>query len=394
MLKNFMKRTGYLFPWLALSMLCGCAAVERPEAVGSGRLWRLPFQPGDIVDLHTGQNLSFEELISALEKVRLVYVGEVHARMADHEVQHKVIQGLSERGKKIGIGLEMLPRTEQSALDLWVLGALEEGAFLEAAGWEQHWGFPFDGYRPVFTLAREKNLPMRALNAPPTVVRKVSRQGLDSLSEEERRSIARHFFMDDAAHRAYIQEEFKMHMPGGIRDFETFYQAQLVWDETMAESLAVWMVQEPLDQVVVLAGKGHVNQRFGIPERVRRRLEHRYAVVVPVATDEAPEAVTSDVGDYLVVTAAKKPEPGHGKRLGLSFQKNPGGKGLRVLEVVPNTRAEKAGFLPGDLLFAVDGEPIEDLEALHRRFRGGQKGVAFTVERGGSVMEIKVDFEP
>ncbi len=160
----------------------------------------------------------------------------------------------------------------------------------------------------------------------------------------------------------------------------------------MAESLAVWLVQEPLDPVVVLAGKGHVNQRFGIPERVRRRVEHKYAVVVPAAVDETPEEVTSDVGDYLVVTAVDKPTPGHGKRLGVLLKKNPQGKGLQVVEVTSNSRAEKAGFLPGDIIVAADGEAVEDMDDLHRRFQRGENAVAFTVERGGRVVEIRVDF--
>lgn len=381
-----------LLPWIILLTFSGCAALERPGPSALARYQRPSLHPGEIVDLHTGKKLSFEELIRALEGVRVVYVGEVHARAGDHEVQYRIVEGLWKHGRHIGIGLEMVPRTEQVSLDRWVNGSLDEGAFLEAVSWESNWGFPFDAYRPVFALAQEKKIPMRALNAPPAIVRKVSRHGLEALSDEERRWIAHHFFMDDAAHRAYIQEEFTAHVPGGIKDFETFYQAQLVWDETMAESLAVWLVQEPLDHVVVLAGKGHVNQRFGIPERVRRRVEHKYAVVVPAAVDETPEEVTSDVGDYLVVTAVDKPTPGHGKRLGVLLKKNPQGKGLQVVEVTSNSRAEKAGFLPGDIIVAADGEAVEDMDDLHRRFQRGENAVAFTVERGGRVVEIRVDF--
>jgi uncharacterized iron-regulated protein len=381
-----------LFVWVAVAALYGCAALERPESAFSARDAHRGLHAGDVLDLHTGTKLSFDDLIRALETVRIVYVGEIHARDADHEVQRRIVEGLWKAGRKIGIGVEMLPRTEQAALDRWVRGALEEAVFLEAVGWGRNWGFPFDGYRPVFAFAREKNIPMRALNAPPAVARKVAQHGLEALTDEERGHIARHFFMDDAAHRAYIQEEFKAHMAGGIKDFETFYQAQLVWDETMAESLAVWMVQEPLDHVVVLAGKAHVNQRFGIPERVRRRLEHHYAVVVPAAVNEAPEQVTAEVGDYLVVTAAEKPAPGHGKRLGVLLEKNPDGMGLRVRQVVPESRAEKAGFLAGDLIVAADGEPVNDMSDLHRRFQSPQDAVAFTVHREGRVLEIRVDF--
>lgn len=350
--------------------------------------------PGDIVNLHTGRKLTFDELLSELEKVRVIYVGEVHAREADHEVQQRIVEGLWRRGKKIGVGLEMLPRFTQRDLDRWVRGELEEAAFVEAVRWEENWGFPFALYRPLFVFAREQRIPLRALNAPPAVVRKVSRQGLASLSDDERRDIARHFFMDDAAHRAYIEEEYKAHVPGGIRDLESFYEAQLVWDETMAESLAVWLVQEPLDHVVVFAGKGHVSQRFGIPERVRRRVEHRYAVVVPTAVNEGPERLTTAVGDFLVVTPEEKPFPGHGRRLGVRLERSPDGTGVRVVDVVPGSRAERAGFRPGDRIVAVDGKPIVDLDTLHRVVQQPVPELVFTLERDGRTVTATVRFEP
>lgn len=378
---------------MVLAAFSGCAALQQPLRGTPAEPPRAVMEPGDVVDLHMGKKIDFDAMLHALEGVRIIYVGEVHSRTADHAVQLRIVQGLWERGRKIGVGLEMLPRSEQEALDRWSRGDLDETALLEAVGWEENWGFPFSLYRPIFTFAREKALPMRALNAPPTVVRKVSRQGMEALSDGERRHIARHFFMDDAAHRAYVREEFNAHVPGGIRDFETFYQAQLVWDETMAESLAVWLVQEPLDHVVVLAGKGHVNQRFGIPERVRRRIDHRYAVVVPATSEEAAQGISSDVGDFLVATEMEKPFPGHGRRLGVLLERNPSGKGLRVLEVVPGSRADQAGFRPGDVIVAVDGRPVESTADLHRRFHEPDPTVGFTLEREGRTVEATISFE-
>ncbi|MEJ5348018.1 MAG: ChaN family lipoprotein [Desulfosoma sp.] len=374
--------------------LWGCAGLEKSREGAFVHV--LPFKPEihDIVNLHTGKKISFEELLSELEKMRVIYVGEVHARASDHEIQRRIVEGLWERGKNIGVGVEMLPRSTQGDLDRWVEGNLDETSFLNAVLWEDNWGFPFALYRPVFALAREKSIPMRALNAPPAVVRKVSRQGLASLNAEERRSIAGHFYLDDEVYRSYVEKEFKAHVPGSIRDLQAFYEAQLVWDETMAETIAMWLVQEPFRQVVVLAGKGHVNQRFGIPERVRRRVEHRYAVVIPVAINEEPDQVTAEVADFLVVTAAQKPFEGHGRRLGVRLERNPKGDGLRVVEVVSGSRADLAGFQAGDMIMAVDGESVRDLESLHRLFQRPVPEMVFTLDRDGRTITIPVRFEP
>jgi uncharacterized iron-regulated protein len=49
-------------------------------------------------------------------------------------------------------------------------------------------------------------------------------------------------------------------------------QAQVLWDETMAEKIAQFVKANPDYQVVVLAGKGHIIYGYGIPSRVERRL--------------------------------------------------------------------------------------------------------------------------
>lgn len=394
MMHNRLKRMFSILAAVVPLFLWGCAGLEK----GPSKTPATPsvFQPAvnDIVDLRTGAKLSFDALMEELAKVRVIYVGEVHSREADHEVQRRIVEGLWRRGRNIGVGLEMLPRSTQEDVDRWVRGDLDEAAFLKAVDWERHWGFPFSLYRPLFILAREKSIPMRALNAPPAVVRQVSRQGLASLSDAQRLDIARHFDLGDAAHRAYIEQEYRAHASGSIRDAQSFYEAQVVWEETMAESLAVWLVEEPLDHVVVLAGKGHVHQRFGIPERVRRRVEHRYAVVLPTALTEEPERLTAQAGDFLIVTAEEKPFPGHGRRLGVRLDSAAAEAGLRVVEVVPGSRAERAGFRPGDRIVAVNGEPVSDVHALHQRVQGLASTMVFTLEREGRRIEAVVRFEP
>lgn len=394
MMHNRLKRMFSILTALIPLSLGGCAGLEKSASKVPERPFVFHLAVNDIVDLHTGEKLSFDALMEELAKVRVIYVGEVHSREADHEVQRRIVEWLWRRGRRIGVGLEMLPRSTQENLDRWVRGDLDEAAFLKAVDWEGNWGFPFSLYRPLFGFAREKSIPMRALNAPPAVVRQVSRHGLASLSDEQRREIARHFDVNDAAHRAYIEQQYHAHTPGNIRDAKTFYEAQVVWEETMAESLALWLVQEPLDHVVVLAGKGHVNQRFGIPERVRRRVAHDYAVVLPTAMNEEPEHLTAEAGDFLIVTAEAKPFPGHGRRLGVRLESAAIGAGLRVVEVVPGSRAEQAGFQPGDRIVAVDGEDVRDWQALHQRVQRPASTMVFTLEREGRRIEAVVRFEP
>jgi serine protease Do len=77
-----------------------------------------------------------------------------------------------------------------------------------------------------------------------------------------------------------------------------------------------------------------------------------------------------------------------------------GRKGFRVTQVFPWTEAEKAGLKVGDLLVAMDGEPLEasrpqDAEDLRRAIEEMSIGdeLEFTVLRDGAETKVTVDLE-
>ncbi|MCK7504850.1 MAG: ChaN family lipoprotein [Desulfobacterales bacterium] len=67
------------------------------------------------------------------------------------------------------LGMEMFSRAQQTVLDRWVSGLLDEKAFLQIA-LVQGWGMDFDYYRDLLTLARDRRIPIIALNAEKDLV--------------------------------------------------------------------------------------------------------------------------------------------------------------------------------------------------------------------------------
>ncbi|SMC22783.1 Uncharacterized iron-regulated protein [Desulfacinum hydrothermale DSM 13146] len=380
--------------WLVLVLVAvqGCSVLPtKPDSAAF--LSKAGWKVGDVVHLRTGRRISFEEMIGDLETVPVIYVGETHVSRADHALQLKVARALWERHPKLAIGMEMVPRVLQPVLDRWVKGELSEKALLEQLSWEESWGYDFSLYRPLFLFARARRLPMVALNAPGTVVKKVARKGLAGLSDEERSQLADRIEGDDPRHRAFVKEEFLRHGHGNFPNFQRFYEAQLAWEETMAETLARWLRAHPGFQVLVVAGKGHVNQRFGIPERTRRRVEHRYAVIVSMPIHEKGFEVSPAVGDYLVVTPKERPFPGHGRRIGIVLDPKRGGPGLYVVSVLPGSRADRAGLRAADRIVAVDGKAVQDMGDLHEAVRAEARRLTFTVDRNGKRLEVVIDLK-
>jgi membrane-associated protease RseP (regulator of RpoE activity) len=89
--------------------------------------------------------------------------------------------------------------------------------------------------------------------------------------------------------------------------------------------------------------------------------------------------------------AAPKPlEPGY---LGLlTDDRQDAGKGVRVMEAVGGSPAEKAGLTPGDLITGIDGKAVQgnaDMSAAIGSLPPGSE-IAFDVERNGQKQQIRV----
>ena len=176
--------------------------------------------------------------------------------------------------------------------------------------WEEIWGYPFRLYRPIVLFAREKNLALVGLNAPREVVNKIARQGSGRLTPEERSRVAETFDFTNQGHREYVREEYERHVKGSIRDFEAFYEAQLAWEETMAETLVQTLKALPeTTRVVVLIGNGHIWEGRGVPRNARRRLDHRYRTVIPLPVDYSLRRLEPGPADYIWVTPVSPESP-------------------------------------------------------------------------------------
>ena len=217
------------------------------------------------------------EIISELAKADIVYLGETHDRLEDHQAQLEIIQALYQQNSQMAIALEMFQRPYQPVLDQYLAGEINEVELREKSEYDQRWGFEWEYYAPILRFAQAHQLPVLALNTPTEVTRKVARQGLESLSPQERRYIPpfSEIRTDNDNYRRLIREVYDLHAHeghGNSEDFERFFTTQVLWDETMAEKVAQFWQANPDYQVVVLAGRGHIAYGYGIPSRVARRL--------------------------------------------------------------------------------------------------------------------------
>ncbi len=278
---------------LSIFLLCSSAAVAEPT--------RSP-QPQ--------QAYTNQEILQQLVKARVVYLGETHDRVEDHQAQLVIIREMQRQNPKIAIALEMFQRPFQSVLDKYLAGKLIEEELIDQTEYNQRWRFPWEYYAPIVRFAALNKLPLLALNTPTEVTRKVAIQGLESLTPDEKKHIPplSEIRTDNVAYRKMLLEIYQQHQKaeqGNSKAFERFLQAQILWDETMAEKIAEFVQANPDYQVVVLAGTGHLVYGYGIPSRVERRLgvgsvkARSVLFNLPTETSFSPLSPDKPIADYI-----------------------------------------------------------------------------------------------
>lgn len=303
-----------------------------------------------------------------LSEARIVYAGEVHDSLEDHRVQLKILKGLVARFPgKVVVGMEMFQRSSQDLMDQWIRGEADDKAFLKR--WYEDWSHDDTYYRELLDFIKAQKIPVIALRPTAEMSFKMRAKGMDGLSENDRRKLPE-IDTSDPYHRAAVNAIFQGHGPGASNQFDSFYEMMLFWEETMAETIADYLVSpEGRDKkMMVMAGGFHVGYGFGIPRRTFRRLPMPYQIVISHAQDfpdemkmlnVTPPNLPLPLADF-VWGVAYRPLEKKKVRLGVMLEQFQAG--VRISDVFPESPADKAGIERGDIITTFDGQ------AVHERF--------------------------
>ena len=238
------------------------------------------------------------QILPDLKGMPIIFVGELHNDTGHHDIQLRIIRTLQNLGNPVAIGLEMFTARDQQYLDSWLQGALTEKEFIRAH--TRNWGNTWKFYSAIYRYARAKGIPLIGLNVPGEITTQVARRGFNSLSPDQRSQLPLVSCEIDEKYRSFIKTALSVHDSPGSRDFESFCEAQLIWDTAMAFRLVRHVVRNPDVTVVVIAGSSH-SWRPGIPEQLSRFGDGiDYRIILPeVAPVQTRGSIDRDVADYL-----------------------------------------------------------------------------------------------
>lgn len=354
-----------------------------------------------IQDTAKGDLITPRELAARLAGVRVVFVGESHTSIEYHNVQRRLIEELTAAGRKVFVGLEMYPYTEQEWLDKWSAGSMSEADFLKDSRWYKNWGYHWLYYRDIFLFAKEHRLRMFGVNTPREVVAAVRRKGFANLTPEEAARIPAKIDTSSDDHkrlfRAYFSPEDSLHTSGMTEEqFSAMYNAQATWDATMGYN-AVQALQKYGDKdtiMVVLIGSGHVAYGLGAERQAKTWFDGPIASVIPMAVQDdkgVKPPVRASYANFVWGVAPEK-APLY-PTLGLSTGAR-GAEGYPVIAVQKDSVAAEAGFQVKDTLVAMDGVAITETEVLNRLMSAKRwaDGAEFQVKRGTETLTLKAAF--
>jgi len=356
--------------------------------------------PDRIYSALEGKAIPFPEMIREMKESRFIYVGESHTSLPMHDIQLRIIQALHEQDRNLVLGLEMMPIFTQEILNRWSLGILSREEFIREARWYVHWNYNFGFYEKIFEFAKEKRIPVYALNVPREIITKIRMKGWEVLSEEEKKLVPQPE-LSNQEHRLLIRTIFETtpiphQMKGEGLDvvFEGLYRSQSAWDEVMASN-AVKFAEKERKKIIVLAGSGHLFYNLGINRRGHERshLPSKTVICVSVPREKKSIQVARSLGDYIWgIPEEEKPAF---PSVGLSFKKFDGLENL-VIDSKPLEGVSEGGdFEKGDIVLSVDGKSFTDINELRiflARFKWDEE-VRFQLLRSGQEKEVTLKFE-
>ena len=292
----------YILLFLLLGLFLGCAVAPKELQI-EGHTKSYP--PETIIQTASGLSVTFDQMMADLYTARIIYVGEQHTRPRHHGIQLKILKQLSAVYPDISVGMEMFSKPYQPILNRWTKGELTRPQFIAQTHWYANWKFDYALYENLLSFTKEHRIPLVGLNVPFHIPSKVAAGGIDNLLPAQKAHLPDTIDTTNAEHRAFVKSIFEKHPRRGLNNFEYFYEAQCVWEDTMAAAVS----QKIADgRMIVFAGSGHLRHHYGIPLRAYRRSAATYRTVIPVA---AGETVKPDIADYIWVTGRAPAKPPH-----------------------------------------------------------------------------------
>lgn len=275
-----------------------------------------------------GESVSLSQALAVAGDAEVVFFGEEHNDETGHYLELALYRHAlaTNAARPTALSVEMLARDQQFIVDEYLADLITESSFLKSV---RQWANYKNDYHPMIAAAKDAGASVIASNAPRRYVNRVSRSGrvgLDAVAERAVDFLAPLPFGEPSVeYRQEWNDLMKSMMSEADTDtvaaaahmsiddaaLDRMLQAQVLWDATMAYSIAEHLTREPGSSVVHIVGSFHVKNGTGIPEHLERyRPGTRAIAFVAEPVDDIDSFPEDLVGaaDFVVLTRKQQSE--------------------------------------------------------------------------------------
>jgi len=303
------------------SMCFACAALAAQDSAAPALPDLTTF---DLMRSESGKAPVYRTVAQAADELKnydVILLGEWHDHPGNHLAEMVLFREIHARAPQLALSMEQFERDVQPVVNDYLAGRIGEEA-LERRG--RAWGNYDESYRPLVEFAKDHGLPVIAANAPASLVRCVGEKGpefLTQLDSEKRLWAAATLHLGDGAYKdkfmRFLAEDTSHGTPASNPEAAAnnarAWAAQVLRDDTMAESIALYLGKNPGHKVMHITGDFHVEGGLGTAERLKERMPAlKIAVIAPVEAEnpDRPSISAGDVknGDFLFLLRGEPKE--------------------------------------------------------------------------------------
>lgn len=277
---------------ILLTVLALGACSQAPVSSPKNTLDKL----GKITDLHTGETLTPDQLLTRLAAQPRVIVGEKHDNPYHHQIELWLVQNLPQQRPQGSVLMEMINPNQQAKVDQvkhWLQGspAVRDSRVAELIDWQSGWKWSLYG-----------DLTMAAMRAPyPLWSANLDRDEIMAFYQQP--SFPQGQLSVRPAVQKALEETIRTSHGGKIepQQLHAMLAIQQQRDRRMAERL----LAAPTPTLLI-AGGYHAAKTVGVPLHVQDLQPTALPTVLMLA--EPGVQLDKQVADYLWVTPAITPE--------------------------------------------------------------------------------------
>ena len=340
--------------------LSGCASVPQARLMAHIGGDAALFGQFQAYDGHTERPLSLPEVVRRCARADVVLFGEAHSDAVCNQLEAQLLAKLAAQRRALALALEFFETDTQAALDAYLQRRIDEAAFRKQTRQGRAYVL---SHRPLIELCRAAHIPVLAANAPRRLVRAYRMADLNyadfraGLDPNDQRWLPTESDFLAGPYEERFAEMMRGHgemppasplqptsgpatqpttesatqptsepttlpattpaappegeMPAAP-SVESMYRAQLLWDDTMSESLANYRARYPSHRVMLIVGGFHVAHDGGTAQKFRqRRPGDRVVTVIYRSTTDgrfAFDVDDRDAGDIVIYGIAPPEE--------------------------------------------------------------------------------------